>query len=478
MKSKRLVALIMSLILMVIPMFVYGGMLNVKSTTVALLQDGNYDIEYNDKEYYKKSLISLFSIDNYQSFSQYMYDALLNQEEEIWVDNFNIPVSEFSSAFSKVINDNPDLFFVSSSVSYAYYNDGTTAYARPRYTVSKDDLTQARDIFNKGADKALAKVDDSMTDEQKALVLHDYICNAATYSEDGEISHSAYGFFYNGRIVCAGYTLAYSYLLKQAGIESGFVSSKDMAHAWNSVKIDGKWYNADLTYDDIKYDNVNIYGNYGHTNFLKSDSYFSSEAGMYHFGGETYGNPTFNSTSYDNYFWNKVFSQIIVHNGDYYYVQPASRSYLIKRDLKGNESNLSKSAFNLPKLTITSSAVDSAGTEHQISNTDYMGRLEFLDNRFYLTSATGKICSVAINGDICVIDSGSNDYIIGMTTTNNELTVQYYQNLATPVTYSKLEYFNNYMSKPNGNSYNNYPDIDYDGYINAKDYAMIKRSAS
>ena len=54
--------------------------------------------------------------------------------------------------------------------------------------------------------------------------------------------------------VCAGYSRALQCALTSVGIECKFIYGKtdrerDSNHAWNQVKIDGKWYNTDLTLD-------------------------------------------------------------------------------------------------------------------------------------------------------------------------------------------------------------------------------------
>ena len=62
-----------------------------------------------------------------------------------------------------------------------------------------------------------------------------------------------------------------------------------------------------------------------------------------------------------------------------------------------------------------------------------------------------------------------------MSVVNNEIVIQDLNSIDSIVVYDKYEYFSNYMSKINNNTYNNYPDIDNDGYVNAKDYALIKK---
>lgn len=69
------------------------------------------------------------------------------------------------------------------------------------------------------------------------------------------VSRSLKGALIDRRAVCAGYAVALEKCLDYVGIESRFVvGKKDTSHAWNQIKIDGRWYHADLTGDqrDIK----------------------------------------------------------------------------------------------------------------------------------------------------------------------------------------------------------------------------------
>ena len=72
------------------------------------------------------------------------------------------------------------------------------------------------------------------------------------------ITRSLDGVLLQGRAVCAGYALALEKCLKYVGIEAKKISGianngkEEGQHAWNQVCIDGKWYNADLTWDYSK----------------------------------------------------------------------------------------------------------------------------------------------------------------------------------------------------------------------------------
>ena len=101
---------------------------------------------------------------------------------------------------------------------------------------------------------------DSMSDYEKEVAIHDYIVNNTSYDADNlatntlpDYAYTAYGVLVKKKAVCEGYSEATKLLCNLAGIECEIVrgSSSDYnLHAWNIVKIDGDWYMLDTTYDD------------------------------------------------------------------------------------------------------------------------------------------------------------------------------------------------------------------------------------
>lgn len=94
----------------------------------------------------------------------------------------------------------------------------------------------------------------SMTPFQKVKAINDYIVSNTTYGTKTKASpHSAYALLFEGQAVCQGYALSAYKMLEQAGIETkyvvGYVNGTE-AHAWNMVKLDGKWYHLDTTWND------------------------------------------------------------------------------------------------------------------------------------------------------------------------------------------------------------------------------------
>ena len=90
-----------------------------------------------------------------------------------------------------------------------------------------------------------------MSDYEKALALHDYICENVVYSDT---SMTAYEALVNGRANCQGYAEATGLLYTLAGLENHVVRATnkhtDADHGYVKVKIDGTWYVVDTTADD------------------------------------------------------------------------------------------------------------------------------------------------------------------------------------------------------------------------------------
>lgn len=89
--------------------------------------------------------------------------------------------------------------------------------------------------------------------------LHDHLCERVTYLEqEGEFSEkdNATGALLNGYADCDGYSDAFYLLCGLSGIEArhqhGTTSKgkEDSTHMWNNVRIDGRWYMVDVTWDD------------------------------------------------------------------------------------------------------------------------------------------------------------------------------------------------------------------------------------
>ena len=124
-----------------------------------------------------------------------------------------------------------------------------------------------------------------MSEYEMVKAIHDYIVNNTQYDYDRllngtvpDISHSPLGVLQYGVAVCQGYAYAFELLCDLSGIECEFVGgvAGGGGHAWNQVKVDGKWYNIDVTWDDPIY-----YVNDVLTPYLSYDYFLVSDAVLY-----------------------------------------------------------------------------------------------------------------------------------------------------------------------------------------------------
>ena len=110
--------------------------------------------------------------------------------------------------------------------------------------------------INKVVDKIIKEyIKDSMDDETKIKVIHDYIINTTEYdtvrNNEGSSeydSNTSYGTLIQHKAICSGYSDAMELFLNKFGIKNYKVASK--THVWNAVYINNKWLHLDLTWDD------------------------------------------------------------------------------------------------------------------------------------------------------------------------------------------------------------------------------------
>lgn len=102
-----------------------------------------------------------------------------------------------------------------------------------------------------------------MSEYEKVKAIHDYLIIHVDYDYDNlaagtlpDTAFTAEGALFLHSAVCEGYARAFSLLCDRSGIENALVygTADDgtgvQNHAWNQVRVDGEWYNIDVTWDD------------------------------------------------------------------------------------------------------------------------------------------------------------------------------------------------------------------------------------
>lgn len=262
-------------------------------------------------------------------------NALVNLVEKggsaLDIASLSIPADQISDVVMLFINRHPEYYWLSfescdveNGIAVTLYEDVKPFMGKSRSTVfGSSSLEEA-------TKKALAVVKPEMSDLEKALVLHDYIALNTEYDYqgylNGNLPNSVFtieGTLVEGKAVCQGYALAYQYLLNKVGIESKYVASSAMNHGWNLVKIFGRWYHVDVTWDDPVWDQL---GRVKHQYFLLSDARIM---GLKHYSWEVWDNgtetaPAAVSEVYNTYFWRNIDTGIWYYKEKMYYMEISS----------------------------------------------------------------------------------------------------------------------------------------------------------
>lgn len=138
-------------------------------------------------------------------------------------------------------------FYFMDNDRYDPQNDKGIYYLRTTAEVTVNDSARpsVTQIVNKAVAQCRQETDGSEYD--MALWLHDWTLDQLEYdhslnwcsAESGLTRHQG---------TCESYQRIYSKLLDAAGIANGRITGN--GHTWNAVKIDGKWCQMDLTWDD------------------------------------------------------------------------------------------------------------------------------------------------------------------------------------------------------------------------------------
>lgn len=224
-----------------------------------------------------------------------IYEAALEEDEKNSEagDYLKQNIKSLSLQGSYLKPDNDKYYYYTLEVNMDYY----TTYAQEEFVNSKvKTIISSLNLNGKAED-------------DKIKAIYDYVTSHVIYDNDAvttdnPLSHTAYSALAKGKAVCQGYTNLTYRLMREANIPVRVITGTaaqggtQVNHAWNIVRIQGKWYNMDVTWDatlsggnDKKYQY-----------FLKNAKEFSE-----HYAGKEFKTPQFtskhpiSSTSYSKF---------------------------------------------------------------------------------------------------------------------------------------------------------------------------------
>lgn len=198
-----------------------------------------------------------------------MKEGLLNMQESFPV--LKLSGKELADIYFMIRMDCPEIFYT-VRFTYRYYPDSTYVEVVPEYLFDKNKIKEHRAAMKSRVQK-LARQALQLNEEEKEKFIHDLICQTVKYDKlKKEYSHEIIGALGNGVAVCEGIAKAVKILCDELGIwcivalsEANPDKGIKYRHAWNVIKINGKYYHLDATFDNtlskddvIRYDYMNL----------------------------------------------------------------------------------------------------------------------------------------------------------------------------------------------------------------------------
>ena len=152
--------------------------------------------------------------------------------------------------------DCPEIFW-SEGIRYRYYENSTSVEVVPEYLFDKKKIKAHQQAMSARVEK-LARPAQKMSEEEKLLYIHDFVCQNVHYDKlKKQYSHEIIGPLGQGVGVCEGIAKSVKILCDALGIWCMIVISDSnrekgikYRHAWNIVKVGGKYYHLDATFDN------------------------------------------------------------------------------------------------------------------------------------------------------------------------------------------------------------------------------------
>jgi hypothetical protein len=168
---------------------------------------------------------------------------------------YEISDSELDHTVERMYND-PSLFWLGSSYKKSGLGSLKMLFLDDNYS----NLDGKSRYIESTVENILSNnVTSDMSDYEKVLAVHDWICDNITYeSSESDQGQTIYSLLNEKKSVCAGYTKTFVYMLDKLGIRAEVQSGTaidengdESSHAWAVVWLDDEPCYFDITWDDI-----------------------------------------------------------------------------------------------------------------------------------------------------------------------------------------------------------------------------------
>lgn len=202
-----------------------------------------------------------------------IYKGIMNYDAEININTGVLKTDQVSDFLTFLTSTAAHIHQVSGE--YGIYSDDDGYATSIKFNYSRDKSQGDKELKQLETEvKKLVQNTIAMTDFEKLKYFHDQIVQQCEYNKNGSNSYSAYGCLVDKKAVCEGYSKAMVLLCREAEIpcltvigEAKDENGTTQSHMWNMVKLQGKWYHMDVTWDDphndfggeyVRYDYFNV----------------------------------------------------------------------------------------------------------------------------------------------------------------------------------------------------------------------------
>ena len=213
--------------------------------------------------YYYRNLLSA----NKQKAYDDLYNKLAGGNSYI-VPGVKISKDDIYDVAIGLMYDNPELFWLTCSYNYSYNGDGLITDITFG-TIKLDDIKKAQQQFKEKTEPILYFASKLDNDMQRVKYIHDYLCKSLDYVPSEDYDQTTYSALVAGKTVCTGYAKSFLYFMQMLDIPATLLTGDH--HAWNMVKLNGSYYEMDVTWDDTA--KSNQYFNLVHNDMRKVDGH-------------------------------------------------------------------------------------------------------------------------------------------------------------------------------------------------------------
>lgn len=202
------------------------------------------------------------------------YRAMLDRVADVHLDDAHKITSKRASVVVHAVwYDHPELIWVAWSFAYRAGMEELQDFTF-MYTLSEEETKNRMEAIEAALPAFMEGVTDEMCDFEAVLRVYNRLIELVDYDSLGlekekknqrdrntpDDLRSVYGILVNRKGVCAGYSLAFAFLMQRLGIEcmytGGYALSDDgkrfsEPHAWNIIKLENEYYLMDVTWGDF-----------------------------------------------------------------------------------------------------------------------------------------------------------------------------------------------------------------------------------